>query len=337
MTASCRPRRVGAILRTRFPIVMRTPLLLASSLLVLAACLPAQPAASDGAVSSSSVSVAAVNTVEYASYQGVLEAMGPGIYMEGTHRLMLADGRALLLSSVSVELNAYLEREVEVYGAVRDTVEAGGRIMEVVTVMPLDDASSSAESSVSSSEESSGESSASSIAMTMSSVAAMAPASSTPAKAAPKPAVSSAPARDPVMTDPEDPFSLRIKSMAKENYAQSNWTKSYCATRGFCMPIHRNFYYKSFGSTTSALWHIELSNAEMDLLGDGPISVNLVAGDVSAADAKDGDVVAQGSTVIGYRAWKDGQHIEIIAPTELKAAVAVLTAGITAAPAASAQ
>jgi hypothetical protein len=312
---------------------MRKTLLFASSVLLLAACTqtPVIPDDTMGQVSSASVS-----TVEYASYQGTLETAGPSIYMEGTHRLTLADGRFLLLTSENVNLDSYLDSEVEVYGAVSDTVESGGKIMQVVTITPLSDMSSSASSDAMSAPMSSA-ASTEEMSSAMTSAAASTAMSAMPASksaaASAKPA-SSATAMTPPPGEPDDAFTARVRAMAKENYAASNWTREYCTQHhGYCLPIHKNFYFKSFGSTTSALWHVEMSNAEIDLLGDGPISVNLVAGAVSAANATDGEVKTQGATVIGYRAWKDGQHIEVAAPVELKAAVEVLTAGIKAAPA----
>lgn len=117
-----------------------------------------------------------------------------------------------------------------------------------------------------------------------------------------------------------------VMDMQKENYASERWTRNYCSSHiGFCIPVHKNWWYKSFGNTTSHLWHVELSNQELDNLGDGAIQVLLVSGSVGSKKATDGQVRTHGTSIIGFRAWDSSQHFEIIADQRLEAAVRYLT------------
>jgi hypothetical protein len=93
---------------------------------------------------------------------------------------------------------------------------------------------------------------------------------------------------------------------------------------GFCIPVHRNWYYYSFGATSSYLWHVEVSAQEINNLGDGPLLINLVSGELPSS-AFDGSVATQGDSVIGYRAWTNGRHFQIIAPAALQSAVQYMT------------
>ena len=107
------------------------------------------------------------------------------------------------------------------------------------------------------------------------------------------------------------------------------WTQQYCSTHiGFCIPVHKNWWFKSFGTTTSYLWHVELGPEELQNLGDGPLVVNLLSGALSGA--ADTEVKMQGNSAVGYRAWTDNRHFEISAPVELQAAVQHITANLAA-------
>ena len=125
-----------------------------------------------------------------------------------------------------------------------------------------------------------------------------------------------------------------MTAMAKVNMAAANWTQQYCAPShlAFCFPIHKNWYYNSFGATSSSLWHVELSSEELETLGDGPIAVVLLSG---GATDPDGTVSDRGGTVVGVRVWSNNRHIEIRAPKALEAAVRYITQELKAAPAAS--
>jgi hypothetical protein len=116
--------------------------------------------------------------------------------------------------------------------------------------------------------------------------------------------------------------------MAKENLISDRWTQQYCSTHiGLCFPVHKNWWFKSFGATTSYLWHVEVSASEINNLGDGPLVVNILAGALSGAS--DGEVKMNGDWVIGYKAWKDGRHVEISAPASLAEAVRYITSHMT--------
>jgi len=124
----------------------------------------------------------------------------------------------------------------------------------------------------------------------------------------------------------------QVAAMAKQDFATSNWTQAYCAppTISFCIPIHRNWYFKSFGSVTESLWHVEISSQEIENVSDGPIAVNLLGGALSTTGMTSGEVRDDGVTVRGYYEWTKDRHIEITAPSALKAAVEYMTQHLSA-------
>lgn len=281
------------------------------STLLLGAC-AFSPAPSDGGASSSSISSESV--IRNVSYTGVIRELGVSIYMQGTHKLTLDNGQFLILESNVLDLNNYLERTVRVTGDVRPTVEEGGMIMRVATVSAVEASSEdSSASSESSSDESSVSSAASSRRSVASSVASSRAASSMAA------ASSSAGALD-----------AKAQAMAKVNMGAANWTQQYCSKQiGFCAPIHKNWWFTSFGATSTYLAHVEVSSEELQALGDGPLSINVVSGSIG----NDGQVVTQGGDTVGYRTWSNDRHIEVRAPSILSEAVRYITQNIAAAPA----
>ncbi len=346
----------------------RTLPLIAFSLLTLSACSfgSSDPAGTTaGEVTSSASSEAMPPETKNVLYRGTLEKQGVSIFMEGTHRLRLEDGRYVLLSSETVDLGEYIGMNVEVFGAVRPTVEQGGLIMRVERVTSLESSSSSS-SSVSSSTFCGGiaafkcpdgqeciddpndscdpmnggadcggicvEASSSSEEVSSSSVAPVVPSSissialiSSKSSASSKSSVSSvaaAPTSIPSDYQASGELSAKAAVMAKDKMDASNWTQEYCSTHmGFCFPVHRNWWFKSFGATSSTFWHIEIGPSEMNNLGEGPLTVDVVSGNT----ASDGSVSVQGDTVVGLRAWTGGRHIEVRAPASLEAAVRYLT------------
>lgn len=117
--------------------------------------------------------------------------------------------------------------------------------------------------------------------------------------------------------------------MAKAKTDAANFTQVFCSRHaGFCVPIHKSWYYNSFGATSSYLWHVEVSSEEVAELGDGPLVINLATGSLDASIA-DGSVVTQGDFVIGYRQWTNGRHFEVSAPAALRSAVAYITENIS--------
>src|SRR3989338_1256723 len=79
--------------------------------------------------SDSSTGDSAIRETKNVIYQGIVKPAGISIYQQGTHRLLLPDGRFILLESSSVDLNGYVDEQVELLGALRPTVEGAGTIM----------------------------------------------------------------------------------------------------------------------------------------------------------------------------------------------------------------
>lgn len=122
---------------------------------------------------------------------------------------------------------------------------------------------------------------------------------------------------------------LQVPLMAKQDYAKpSLWSKSYCTSHiAFCVSVHKNWYYKSFGATTDALWHVEFGMQPIEELEQGPIVLNLVSGSSAAAGGVSGQVQTIRESVVGYIDWK-GDHFEINAPPSLRDAVTVMMKSI---------
>lgn len=270
------------------------------------------------------------------TYRGIVQPAGISIYMQGTHRLVLSDGRFLLLESDTLDLNGYVGEEVNLKGSIRPTVEAGGQIMrveEAELVLKVEDPEPAEREESSSSvlpednaqtpEEAMKTSSSSSSAMqksVSSSSIAQKPSSTSSSSSS-----SSSEETQASSTSPE--MEAIIAAMAKEDFSAANWTQEYCSGHiGFCFPVHRNWWYKSFGATTSVLWHIEVSNAPVLNLGDGPIVINLIRGPLTSPDLT---VSSQGNSVIGFRQWSTDQHFEITADKRLEAAVNYIVKNIT--------
>jgi len=307
--------------------------------LILTGCFSSTATPGTDTQGSSSLSSEPVQETKNVLYRGTLESSSMSIFMEGTHRLRLEDGRFILLESTTVDLDTYLDQRVEVFGAIRPTVEAGGMIMRVERVTSLEpvrpSSSSSQESSVSSaifissSVVASSQPAASSVpavsSAPRSSIASSSKAavssSSTPPPPPPPPASSS------MAWQASEDLSAKAAIMAKDNLADANWSRQYCTSHiGFCIPIHRNWWFNSFGTTSSTLWHVEIGPSEIVNLGEGPLSINLISGSVEASGNADGAVVVQGDSVTGYRSWKDNRHFEIVGPANLEAAIRYLTA-----------
>ncbi len=271
------------------------------------------------------------------TYQGTLQAAGTSIFMEGTHKLQLEDGRFIMLESSAVDLNTYLDKKVELFGAVRPTVEAGGMIMRVERVTSME-SSSSVESSMSSDSSlssSSSEESVSSISSALSSsikssvASVAAPASSVKPSSSSVAAsiASSVAATSSVAFEGSAELTDKAAIMAKDNMAANLWTQQYCTkTAAYCISVHKNWYFKSFGATSATLWHVEVGPQEINNIGEGPLSVNLVSGTTDS----DGQVKAEGGSVVGYKAWTENRHFEIRGPANLQAAITYMLGTITA-------
>lgn len=299
------------------------------------------------------------------TYTGILEEGGVTIYQEGSHRLMLSDGKMVLLNSAeeaSVSLDLYIGKLVRVKGDVMPTVEAGGTIMDVKEIhwirreededgneqevmrvlcggesgvrcpegtscalqeqgpgicMEQSEESSSSEGSSLTSSSSSSEVSSTSSA-----------ASSSPSSTSPSSASSSSSSFSMSSTGNSN-YDRALELMVKEEYSADRWTQEYCTDHvGFCVSVHKNWYFKSFGAMTSILWHVEMGAVDVGAMGDGPIAVELKSGDLAAMGAGDGDIKVVGGKVIGYRSFSDNRHFEISAPSSLQTAVTFVTNGL---------
>ncbi len=266
-------------------------------------------------LSSSSVSEATVTAD--VRYRGMLDKAGISFYQEGTHRLTLDDGRFILLKSQTLDLDSFVGKEVEVFGDEQPTAEAGGTIMNVMQVTAFDASSSSSQESFNMSSESSSAHSLQSSSRQMA-------AQSSSAEQTFSSAGSS--------IDADAAKQARIDVMAKYNMDIASWSQQYCSSHiGFCIPVHKNSWYKSYGATTSFLWHVELSNEEIQNMGDGPIAVNLMSGSVESTGASDGQIKVQGDTVTGYRAWTENRHFEISGPASLRTQIEYILKNVTTA------
>lgn len=287
------------------------------------ACTPAQDSELDDSTQNSSASSSEeISETRNVLYRGMLREAGVSIYMQGTHRLDLDDGRFVLLESDVLDLNDYVDSKVEVFGSVRPTVEAGGLIMRVESIQSLEETSSESSasgSSVSSEEEISSEDF--SLNVSSDAVSSAFIRSSAPDVSSVFPQVSSI-----TPWQESDELTAKASAMAKSDMDMGNWTQQYCSTHWkFCIPVHRNWWFKSFGATSSSLWHVEIGPQEMNNLGEGPISVNLVSGSVESANANDGQVIVRGDTVVGFRSLEDGKRFEIRGPAVLEQAIRIIT------------
>lgn len=118
----------------------------------------------------------------------------------------------------------------------------------------------------------------------------------------------------------------QIAAMSQDDLSSERWTQRYCSSHiGFCIPVHKNWWFMSFGSTSSNLWHVEIGAHELEAIGQGPVLIRLVSGGLDSKGATDKSVKAQGSQVIGFREWTENRHFEIIADAKLEAIISHLT------------
>ncbi len=317
-------------------------------------------------MSSSSEDSVVTENVSYVGLVSDLGAIGSeqathSLTLDGGQKILLSS------NDENLNLNVYLGKRVEVRGGTQATVESGGILMRVseVTVLDSTEPSSSSESSVSSSKKfcggiaafpcdagqtcvddpsdscdpMNGGADCGGMCVTaimpssssLSSSAAMTSSSSSKMSSSKSSSVASSAASVSSSTNSvSQAMEAKIVLMAKQNYGDAAlWTQKYCTSHvAFCIPVHKNWFFNSFGATTSNQWHVEFGMEAISNLGDGPISLNLVAGTSASMNATDGQVKVQGNEVIGFKDWKDG-HFEIIADSRLQAAVAYMIAHIT--------
>jgi len=273
------------------------------------------------------------------TYTGIIRPSGISIYQQGTHRLVLEDQRFILLESDSanLDLNGYVGEEVEVFGAVRPTVEEGGMIMRVESIKLISEEEEEPmieeepEEVVVEDEE---EEDVTEVIEDEPEIEVIPEVEDEEEVVAEEP-------EEPVLEEDEEEepeeeirdteviseaLQEQIDAMAKEDYATSRWTQQFCTEHvEFCIPIHKNWWWNSFGNTTSYLWHVELGNAPVENLGEGPIQVNLLNGTSASKKAVDGQVRTQGNQAIGFRDWNDNTHFEIVGDASLIEAITYIT------------
>ncbi len=278
------------------------------------------------------------------TYTGILEEGGVTIYQEGSHRLMLSDGKMVLVEpaeSMDIALGLYVGKLVRARGDVMPTVEAGGTIMAAKEVhwirREVDEegverevfrvlcgggvgcqegfvCELSEEGGVCVEGEESEESE------DIEELEEEEDESEHPFVGADQ---------EVVPTNGRSAKALEL--MVDEDYAEGRWTQEYCSSHvGFCIPVHKNWYFKSFGAMSSVLWHVEMGAQPVDVMGDGPLVVELKSGDVAAIGVSDGEVTEVGSRVIGYRAWSDNRHFEISGQSTLLEPVTFVTNELSA-------
>jgi len=257
------------------------------------------------------------------SYSGTVRPLGISIYMEGTHKLSLPDGRFILLESETADLNGYVGESVVVVGAIRPTIESDAMIMRVDSVSLQGNESVSLEEEVGT---------ASSTVLSDSN-----PPNEAGVSSSQKETLPSSPAANQISSStstsakasarsPSPAFLERQKDMAKEEFSAENWTQEYCSSHiGFCVSVHRNWWFTSFGATSTHYWHLEMNSAPFELLHEGPVEVNLDGESLQALGVADGTIREEGEEVIGFRSWTNGRHFEVRAHTSLKQAVEYIT------------
>ncbi len=342
-------------------------LLFVFSTVLFAACSPASPGSSStvqtgsGSTSASEAESGStmVTVTSNVSYVGTVTELGVSAAMQGTHKLLLADGQFILLESTDANLNldTYLGKQVEVRGSVSPTVEGNGGIMRVEEVTILEAFSGSEAQTTSSSSKSAtifcGGIAGIACPSGMSCVDnpddscdpenggadcggicvhAMMPASSKTSSASSKASVE--PTQSSSLSSAQDALSASLEAaivlMAKQKNDDALWTQKYCTGHSaFCIAAHKNWYFKSFGATTSNLWHVEFGMSPIEDLHTGPIVLNLVTGTSASMNAKDGEIRSEGSDVIGFKDWTGGTHFELIADARLKDAVQIMLRSIS--------
>jgi hypothetical protein len=267
------------------------------------------------------------------TYEGLLERPSDGSDQVSPFRLSLGDNRYLYLQSDIVDIPSYVGERVTVSGIVRPALDDTAKMMIVSSIsLSGTEASSEAPMVVDVSiqdQQSSAPPASSSQRSVEPPVKEVLPPTPLPPPppVAPKASSSSSVSLE-VGTDAQlDP--AKINAMAKAGVSPSLWTLQYCTGHiGFCVPVHKNWWFKSFGATTATLWHVEVSSVDFENIGEGPLAVDFVSGSLPSS-VTDGMVVEKDGKVIGYRSWTGQRHFEISAPVQLKAVVEYMTQGLS--------
>jgi hypothetical protein len=269
--------------------------------------------------------------------EGIIQRIAVGTYPVGTHALLRDDGSlvALLLSS-SVRLDDYVDNQVRVTGLAEPSSEPGVSLVTVAVVEAVS-ASSSLESSSASSESSSMQSSAevatSSSVSSSSSLVSSAPVvsskSSSSVVVSSKTVVSSSVSSStPVVQVSSSSVDPKLAAMQRSTVGSELFVSQYCTVNGgFCIPMHKKWYFTSFQRQAGTLWHVEIGPQEINALGEGLIVVDLIKGPLPA-DSADQTAVVSGNDVLVYKAWKEN-HLVVKAPVTLQSQAEYIAKNVT--------
>ncbi len=285
--------------------------------LLLCACIPSGSdfgtTSSSSSVSSSSASIVATANVTFSGRLSFRENPVDGADVD----LLQDGGSAILLRSPSVDLRGYVGTKVRVTGRLQPASDGQHVLLDVSELVMLEASSSSLQESSSSE----GVSTLSAASAQSSIASSLKPASSAPASSISK--TSSVAATSSAAAAPQT-HDVQIAAMAKEDLSAGRWTQQYCSSHiGFCFPVHKNWWFLSFGASTGELWHVEISNQELANPGDGVIVVRLVSGALGA-NLSTGSVEEKGTNVVAYAAFNATSHVEITAPGALRDAASYI-------------
>lgn len=290
--------------------------------------------------SSSAPQVSSAPAMEFVG-EGMVQRMSVGTYQQGTHLLVRDNGAVTaLLQSATIRLDDHLDQRVIVTGVQEPEGDSGVVLVAVtdVQVLPELSSSESSASSATSSESSvalsSSSSVASSAAVSSSAVSVAKSSSSLSSKSSVAAVVSSAPVSSSVMATSTSSADPKLTSMQKNSVGADLFKSQYCTVNGgFCLPIHKNWFFTSFQRQAGTLWHVEIGPQEIAAMGEGLIIIDLVKGPLPA-DQLDQTAVVSGEYVTAYRAWKDN-HLVVKAPASLQASAEYIVKSVTEPPAAS--
>lgn len=278
---------------------------------LLAACTPVTDVPPDNEVSQVSIESSSSSSLQSSLQKvvqgrtGTIEPAGITIYQQGTHKLTLEDGEFLLLESSIVDLNGYVNEYVTVQGEISSTVEANGLIMSV-RFISLEETSSTSSSEVTDLSESSMESESSLSSDTESSVSEDA-SSSTSESVSLSESTSDNPA---------------VVALASYDYSAEFWTQEYCSNlEPYCLKMHKNWWFRSFGATSKELNRIEISNSEVENIGDGAIIVRLLSGSPADMGGSFSSVNISGNTAMAFHDWDDDRYFVVAGDASLQDAI----------------
>lgn len=290
-----------------------------------------QPLPIVSSVSSSSSEVSSVQKVTE-ERTGTIEPAGITIYQQGTHKLVLETGDLLLLESDTVDLNGYVNEYVTVSGVISSTVEANGLIMAVESITLTEQSSSedSSESSSTSSADVSSDESISSESSVDSTTTSSSESSEDSSEESSDSSVSVTTSSAESVSSSTATTNPTIEALASYDYDASQWTQEYCSNlEPYCLAMHKNWWFRSFGATSKELNRIEISNAEVENIGDGVIVVRLLSGSPADMGGSYGSVTVSGNTAMAFHAWDDGRYFVVQGDVSLQTALQYLANSIS--------